>query len=146
MFGGLFAGAKASAPKEPWETGQAASDILRTPTWPAEFPLNAQHLKRLDESPDTRFYSQPRVNVQHIDDYAIATLGKHYAGTLPKGGVVLDLMSSWTSHLAAGSGKDTSDGFFQRVSGLGMHADELKAKLLVAIGGAGGFSEAAVAV
>ena len=113
MLGGLVSGAK-RGPPEPWETGQSAKEMLLHPQWPAEFPLTASHLKRIDESPDSRFYAQPRVNVHHIDEHAISTLQKHYASVLPKGGAVLDLMSSWTSHLAAGSGFDKADGALQR--------------------------------
>lgn len=126
VLGGLFSSATAVG-DHPWETGQPASEILNNPSWPPEFPLEARHLKRLDESPDTQFYSQPRVNVQHIDQYAVLALSKLYAEELPAGGTVLDIMSSWTSHLAQGKGQDKADGHFARVSAVGMHDDELKA-------------------
>ena len=112
-------------PTEPWERGLPARNILEHPEWPESFPLSSAHLRRLDESDDTRFYAEPRI-VQHIDEYAVATLGRYYAETLPAGGTVLDLMSSWTSHLAEGRGKDKADGHFQHVSAIGMHAEELK--------------------
>ena len=112
------------AAREPWETGQDADSILQAPVWPASFPLTAQHLSRADETPDTRFYSQPRI-VHHIDDAAIDTLKGLYRKELPRGGCVLDLMSSWTSHLATGAGESTADGYFSRVSAVGMNADEL---------------------
>jgi hypothetical protein len=111
---------------EVWETGMTAARVLEAPEWPASFPLLERHLKRLDESPDTRFYSQPRVNVQHIDEYAVKAISKHYADVLPKGGAVLDLMSSWTSHLAPGHGRDKAEGYFSRASAVGMHDAELK--------------------
>jgi len=57
--------------------------------------------EREDESPDARFYDVPR-RVVHIDDGAIAALGRLYADVLPPGGRLLDLMSSWRSHLPAG--------------------------------------------
>lgn len=126
VFGGAIYGA-ASQPVEIWEQSGPASKILADPTWPDTFPLGAHHLKRIDESPDTIFYGQPRVNVQHIDEHAVATLGKFYAEQLPKGGAVLDLMSSWTSHLASGSGQNKEDGHFARVAAVGMHESELKA-------------------
>lgn len=54
--------------------------------------------RRLDESEDELFYQSPRF-VVHIDDGAIAKVGGIYASLLPVGGVILDLMSSWRSHL-----------------------------------------------
>ena len=72
---------------------------------------------RDDESPDDRFYSFPR-RVVHIDDGALAALGRLYAEVLPTGGRLLDLMSSWRSHLPSG--------FTAReVVGLGLNADEM---------------------
>ena len=124
LVGGLAALTGAKRVKEPWETGQPAALVLDAPEWPASFPLNAEHLSRIDQSPDTRFYAEPRL-VQHIDEGAIATLGRHYAEVLPKGGTILDLMSSWTSHLATGRGQQRSDGYFGRVSAVGMHEAEL---------------------
>ncbi len=72
---------------------------------------------REDESPDDHFYSFPR-RVVHIDDGAIAALGRLYADVLPTGGRLLDLMSSWRSHLPAGL--KTGE-----VVGLGMNAEEM---------------------
>jgi SAM-dependent methyltransferase len=54
--------------------------------------------RRIDESEDELFYQHPRF-VTHIDDGAIAKVGEVYASLLPAGGVILDLMSSWRSHL-----------------------------------------------
>jgi len=73
--------------------------------------------ERDDESADDRFYVVPR-KVVHIDDGAIAALGRLYAEALPAGGRLLDLMSSWRSHLPAG----LSTG---EVVGLGMNAEEM---------------------
>jgi SAM-dependent methyltransferase len=72
---------------------------------------------REDESPDPRFYVMPR-RVVHIDDGAIAALGRLYADVLPANGRLLDLMSSWRTHLPAG---------FQarEVVGLGLNAEEM---------------------
>ena len=73
--------------------------------------------ERDDESGDDRFYVVPR-KVVHIDDGAIAALGRLYAEALPAGGRLLDLMSSWRSHLPAGErGRE--------VVGLGMNAEEM---------------------
>ena len=68
-----------------------------TQTFPEEF------FRRSDESPDPAFYRQPRL-VTHIADGAIATGGRLYAelgldGSAPGPRRVLDLMSSWVSHL-----------------------------------------------
>jgi SAM-dependent methyltransferase len=72
---------------------------------------------REDESADAGFYGVPR-RVVHIDDGAIAALGGLYAEVLPAGGRLLDLMSSWRSHLPAGLVAD-------EVVGLGLNAEEM---------------------
>ena len=51
---------------------------------------------RADPTPDTNFYSFPRL-VTHIDDGAIAAVGDLYH-ELQLTGSVLDLMGSWVSH------------------------------------------------
>jgi SAM-dependent methyltransferase len=61
-----------------------------------ELPPGA--FERDDESDDARFYAPPRL-VTHIDDGAIAALGEFYGRVIAPGGSVLDLMSSWVSHL-----------------------------------------------
>jgi len=66
---------------------------------PAEFPPGA--FARVDESDDSRFYFPPRL-VTHIDDQAIAALSAFYGEILKSGSTVLDLMSSWVSHLPQG--------------------------------------------
>ena len=82
-----------------------------------------QHLRfgfrREDEGPDARFYAEPRL-VTHIDEAAIAAVTQLYREYLPAGGAVLDLMSSWVSHLPA-------DITYSRVVGLGMNRTELAA-------------------
>ena len=72
---------------------------------------------REDDTSDDHFYADPR-KVVHIDEGAIAALGRLYADVLPAGGRLLDLMSSWRSHLPAGfRAKD--------VVGLGLNAEEM---------------------
>jgi SAM-dependent methyltransferase len=71
---------------------------------------------RDDESADARFYAVPR-RVVHIDDDAIAALGRVYARVLPTDGRLLDVMSSWRSHLPRAAGGE--------VVGLGLNADEM---------------------
>ena len=61
-----------------------------------EFPPGA--FARADESDDAEFYAPARL-VTHIDDQAIAALRNFYCETIAPGSTVLDLMSSWVSHL-----------------------------------------------
>ena len=63
----------------------------------AEVP-KPDFFRRIDESEDELFYRSPRF-VVHIEDGAIAKVGEIYARILPEGGTILDLMSSWRSHL-----------------------------------------------
>jgi len=72
---------------------------------------------RDDEAPDDRFYSFPR-KVVHIDDEAIAALGRLYAEVLPHDRRLLDLMSSWRSHLPASV-------HAREIVGLGLNAEEM---------------------
>ena len=60
--------------------------------------MPADFFRRIDESEDPLFYSFPRL-VVHIDDWAIKTIGEIFQQHLPSGGALLDLMSSWRSHL-----------------------------------------------
>lgn len=81
------------------------------------FPANA--FRRQDESPDALFYQAPRF-VTHIDDGAIAAVTQLYREYFPTNGTLLDLMSSWVSHLP-------EEVAYQRVVGLGMNEAELRA-------------------
>jgi SAM-dependent methyltransferase len=74
---------------------------------------------RIDGEEDEFFYEEPRL-VYHIDDNAVAALTEFYRAVLPAGGVLLDLMSSWVSHLPP----ETQ---YAEVVGLGMNATELAA-------------------
>ncbi|HEV7255360.1 MAG TPA: methyltransferase domain-containing protein [Mesorhizobium sp.] len=84
-------------------------------------PLNLprQAFSKEDSSPDSRFYGSPRF-VTHIDDHAIAAVTKAYREFLPAGGVILDLMSSWVSHLPP-------EVEYREVIGHGMNEEELQA-------------------
>ena len=73
-------------------------------------------LARMDESDDAQFYAEPRL-VTHIDDGAIAAVGELY-DELGVTGDVLDLMSSWVSHLRTAP---------RSLTVLGMNATELDA-------------------
>jgi SAM-dependent methyltransferase len=59
-------------------------------------PFPPGFFARYDEQPDDVFYAPPRL-VTHLDDAAIATVGRLY-DELGLTGDVLDLMSSWVSH------------------------------------------------
>jgi SAM-dependent methyltransferase len=71
---------------------------------------------RVDDSDDRIFYAVDR-KVTHIEDGAIEALRGAYGELLPSGARVLDLMSSWRSHLPL-------DGLGP-VTGLGMNAAEM---------------------
>ncbi|MGD9616008.1 MAG: class I SAM-dependent methyltransferase [Alphaproteobacteria bacterium] len=75
--------------------------------------------RRIDEEDDALFYEPPRL-VHHIDENAVAALTDFYRGVLPRGGVLLDLMSSWVSHLPPEIG-------YAGVIGHGMNEAELAA-------------------
>jgi len=77
-----------------------------------------EFFRRIDESDDELFYSQPRL-VVHIDDGAIRKVGEIYARFLPHAGAILDLMSSWRSHLPAALQPAT-------VTGLGLNRAEME--------------------
>ncbi len=83
----------------------------------SELPVGA--FARQDDGDDLAFYAPPRL-VTHIDEAAVAALSARYRELLPQGGRVLDLMSSWVSHLPA-------DCAYAEVVGHGMNASELEA-------------------
>jgi len=93
----------------------AGLEALHAPGSTDLFSGNA--FERLDPRPDARFYEQARL-VPHIDSTASRQIGEIFARFLKPGMQVLDLMSSWISHLPEDSGAI-------RVTGLGMNADEL---------------------
>jgi hypothetical protein len=80
-------------------------------------PLGA--FAKLDGEEDEIFYEPARL-VCHIDDGAIAALTEFYRKSVPAGAVVLDLMSSWVSHLPP-------EIAYAEVIGHGMNAEELAA-------------------
>ena len=82
---------------------------------PAEFPPG--FFDRQDETDDAHFYATPRF-VVHIDADTILALTQAYRELLAADGEILDLMSSWVSHLP-------EEMTFSRVAGLGMNAAEL---------------------
>src|SRR5215469_2028597 len=74
---------------------------------------------RIDTEEDEIFYEPTRL-VYHIDESAVAALTQFYRTVLPAGDVLLDLMSSWVSHLPP-------EIDFAEVVGHGMNAEELAA-------------------
>ena len=77
---------------------------------------------RLDDKPDSIFYEDPRF-VEHVDENAVKLMTEYISNTAIQPGrdtSVLDLCSSWTSHIEGNiAGKMT------RIAGLGMNAKEL---------------------
>ena len=73
--------------------------------------------QRVDENPDEEFYREPRF-VNHIDERAIGIVTDLYRRFFPPGGAILDLMSSWVSHLPP-------EAEYSRVAGIGMNEEEL---------------------
>ena len=74
---------------------------------------------KLDGSDDALFYSDPRF-VQHLDEAFRDRLTRLYRERIPSCAVVLDLMSSWVSHLP-------DDQRYEQVIGHGLNAQELQA-------------------
>ena len=84
----------------------------------ADVPFPPELFQRIDESDDADFYRVARF-VTHIDDATIRALTAAYRELVPAGAAVLDLMSSWVSHLP-------EDVAYPRVTGQGMNRDELE--------------------
>jgi SAM-dependent methyltransferase len=79
--------------------------------------LRDEPFSRLDENADGVFYSMART-LPHIDAAAGDAIAELHRRRLPEGGRILDLMSSWQSHLPV-------DREYGSVVGLGMNAEEL---------------------
>ena len=84
-----------------------------------ETTLPPRAFDKVDRGDDLAFYAPPRL-VTHIDDAAIAELTHLYRDLVPGGARVIDLMSSWISHLP-------DDRHYDEVVGHGMNAAELTA-------------------
>jgi len=87
---------------------------------------------RLDNTPDSMFYTDPRF-VEHVDENAVRTMTTYISTRLlHTGDSVLDLCSSWTSHIEQQHQQQHGGGVgekldLKRVAGLGMNAKELEA-------------------
>ncbi len=82
-----------------------------------KFSLTESSFRRHDETPDADFYRIPRF-VSHIDNFAIDAVTQLYREVLPENGAILDLMSSFFSHLP-------QDRHYSKVVGLGMNDREM---------------------
>ncbi|KAI3873944.1 hypothetical protein MKW98_001593 [Papaver atlanticum] len=79
--------------------------------------LTKEGRTKLNVTPDREFYAYPRF-VTHVDDGFITTLTDLYREKLRPGWEVLDIMSSWVSHLP----KEIE---FKKVVGHGLNSQEL---------------------
>ncbi len=79
--------------------------------------LRPEQRTKLDDTNDLNFYDYPRL-VTHVDDGFIDRLSNLYRERLQPKSRVLDLMSSWISHLPKGVE-------FAHVEGHGMNQEEL---------------------
>jgi SAM-dependent methyltransferase len=80
-------------------------------------PLKPDQRIKLDDTDDKLFYDYPRF-VTHVDEGFIQQLTELYRDRLKPNTRILDMMSSWVSHLP----KDIS---FAHVEGHGLNAEEL---------------------
>lgn len=79
--------------------------------------LQPDQRNKLDETDDTLFYDVPRF-VTHVDEHFIQQLTNLYQERLQPQTRILDLMSSWVSHLP-------EEMEFAHIEGHGMNAEEL---------------------
>ncbi len=79
--------------------------------------LTRSAVERHDSSADTIFYRSPRL-IQHLDDAALSMVQNTYDRFLGDGMQVLDLMSSWQSHVPERH-------HLKRLVGLGLNQREL---------------------
>ena len=86
---------------------------------PAVRVLEESQRYKLDGSDDTLFYNEPRF-VHHLDAGFRARLTQLYRERIPPCAEVLDLMSSWVSHLP-------DDITYDTVVGHGLNDEELAA-------------------
>lgn len=99
-------------------TGEGPGMQLPLPVGTSDFWYPAA-MGRLDNRGDEVFYERTRL-VHHLDSHCRAQIEALYGQLIPADGKVLDLMSSWVSHL------DRTAPACQ-VTGLGMNREELDA-------------------
>lgn len=91
----------------------AGGSILREVLEPAQ-------RTKLNTGDDRAFYASPRI-VYHVDDAFVTQLTQLYRERIPENATVLDLMSSWVSHLPP-------EATYARVVGHGLNAAEVAVK------------------
>ncbi|MCH7735788.1 MAG: methyltransferase domain-containing protein [Chloroflexi bacterium] len=96
--------------------GQARISPLGGPITESRF--TPENFQRVDEEDDGVFYEFPRL-VVHIDDGAIAAIGRFFKEQIPENAEILDLMSSWRSHWPQDHPK-------KRMVGLGLNDVEMR--------------------
>lgn len=107
----------------------AMADLLTGPGMQARYGdrptdfFSGTPFQRVDEGQDSLFYSLPR-RVHHLDATARQQVEMLYASLIPPQSRILDLMSSWHSHLPAALRP-------AHVTGLGMNQQELAANPLL---------------
>lgn len=99
-------------------TGRGPGMQARWRNRPTDFLGEIPFMRDLPQ-PDIEFYRTKRL-VDHLDQTAIAQVERLYRRLIEPGSEVLDLMTSWKSHLSA-------DLPLAAVAGLGMNQDELDA-------------------
>lgn len=91
-----------------------------------EWPYTGEDFSRMDESPDTSMYAEPRF-VNHLDESSLARLTNVYSTLFASAGKpdfsVLDLCSSWVSHFPQDMPKEA------RVVVHGINEREVKANM-----------------
>ncbi len=81
--------------------------------------LTSVQRSKIDEGDDSLFYSKPRF-VNHLDHGFRSRLTELYRELIPSHSIVLDLMSSWVSHLP-------EEKLYKKVIGHGLNKQELEA-------------------
>lgn len=114
------AAARSLVPRPPRHTPAAAASSGGNGAAPppaVREVLDRRQRQKLSAGDDREFYSVPRL-VHHLDAGFRAQLTQLYRQRIPEGGDVLDLCSSWVSHLPP-------ERKYGRVVGHGMNAAEL---------------------
>jgi hypothetical protein len=105
----------------PVDWSDVENPFLSSTTSTSDDPNNNSLFSRLDQSPDSNFYRDPRF-VEHVDDNAVKLMTDYISNVaVQPGDSVLDLCSSWVSHIDDSIAKRTT-----RISGLGMNTEELE--------------------
>lgn len=119
IVNGFSEGASAAQQAVLPDVGEIARAIPSDDGWEDNLPFDpATDFSRLDGSLDSKFYSETRF-VEHVDENAVKLMEEYIAKELKDDDKVLDIGSSWTSHI-----RDASR--LSQVSGIGMNEAELK--------------------